>query len=729
DKNQNGSQSRNPKGRKGSARPVHFTAVTPGRGTGGVTGSIDIVTCPVQLLTIADWVDDHAGSREEARAFEIHRNLDSETACAAAEAELAGLQKRGSVLAAFLLGRMLMDGLHGEQDEARGRALLEKAADRGFGAACLELFGRGVRALGPNMSAEAVLDHMEWLSKGLELKDPGCAIMYGQSCLNGSIQDPEMMLGELLAALESPALRGNWQCLEMVFRLLLQNPSNDRPLAANALQTLKKLAERDFAPAQCLFGELYRTGFQVRKSDAQAIKWLKKAWQQKDSRAGLLLAEMLVDEEPEGKKRAQCLDILNALCAEGNGRAHALVARLLGQDSASDWREIAAQYGKAIELGCPDEAVPAGWAFCMGSPDREMRKAGLELLTRAAECNPAGLEIPIPDGPISEEERASILKRISFRQAAAPGRPVNGEALTRLARLRLNGMDGRPADTAEGMALLEKAAGQECAMAMGELAGILFEGLYGVPADAEKAEEWARKGWNFGNPRCGALLQAHDLINYDDGCDDGDEEDEEDDESLEDLYRAMADLHRLINLDDPYYILHSAVTERVMEALDEGDDADEDEDEEEDRDDADNLREDRDEDEEEWDDWDDDDEDEWDDDEDDIVLDGSEEAMDNAREMGAMMAGIYRDGLMHLDLALLAELARCFDGFDQLPEGGSASAGFLEKVGLAEGIPCAILAAFCRESMASPERAIQDGGRMLAALMPKKRRGRPKTKK
>ncbi|MDO5537686.1 MAG: hypothetical protein Q4F72_09175, partial [Desulfovibrionaceae bacterium] len=668
---------RNPR-KKESARLVNFSAIGPD--VREDDGGIDITTCSPQLIAVRDWLDEHSSSEDEVRAYRTVADLKDPATADSARAELARLQKRGSVLAAFFLGRMHLEGLRAEKDEKKGRALLEEAANRDFGPACFELFHSGWGDMAPDGGAEALTDSIGWLMRGLELNSPSCALFLGFACLSGTFPHKRAVLDDVLATLAPFAARGSWPCLETMIRLLMQNGRGDDAQGESALASLKALAERDFAPAQGLLGELCAKGFLVRKSDTQAVKWLKKAWQQNDSQAGLLLAELLVAGHPEGRKRDQCFDILRPLCGEGIGRAHALLARLLEQSgSEADWRESLVQYGKAIDLGSPGEAVRAAWAMVMAPRSEAMRRMGLTLLEKAAECDPP---LPdIPDGPFDEETRAQALKKLALRPLAAPGRPLNGEAMVCLARLRLNGMDGRAASAEEGLAMLEKAADNDCAQAMGELAGISFAGLYGVKADPEKAEDWARRGWAYSDSRCGALLAARGLLDAPAG----------DDEAS--LVLALISLQQMIGLEDSLHSLDRRVFSHVaaaVEAAEEEEEWDEDEDgeavfgddeEEEYVEDSperrtagpaagDDEEEDDEDDEEDWeeleydgDDEDDEEEDEeeGDEDEDDedgeLVLDGSDEAMERAFEMGVVMADSFLDGVTHLDMALVDMVA------------------------------------------------------------------------
>lgn len=440
---------------------------------------------------------------------DLAQGLNSPATVAVQVEALQALKEQGSVLAAFFTGMLHRDGIGVEKDAAEAERLLSSAADGGLATACLEMAallqsdgssgdGNADGAEGGEAADGADEDDplakaMPWLIRGMEMGSPGCADELARLVCEGlaGIGDEERAV--LCDRLDTFARAGSWPAAQLLLSLLqLFRPLPDQERRVKkAVEIVKEMARENWVPAIASLGSLTLEGGLVEQDTDRACQLLKKAWNRGDADAGCDLAR-LYEMYPEMEETA------------GAGRA--ILRSLAGKDVA----RACAELGCALiaDDGEAGEAAPAAEKAGSAASADAVRE-GLALLRRAADqgwingAAQAALSVAVrqrhPDCLAMALDLLTFLAEGGLEEAALD-----------LALLRLNGLDGRPADTAEGLAMLDAgdvpADPAERPGLAGFYADLYLNGLYGTPADEEKGLACARAGWDDHNPRACALL-------------------------------------------------------------------------------------------------------------------------------------------------------------------------------------------------------------------------------
>ncbi|MDO5538318.1 MAG: hypothetical protein Q4F72_12425, partial [Desulfovibrionaceae bacterium] len=436
-------------------------------------------------------------------------------------AGLDNLQREGSILAAWFLGLELMHEDNPAPDYPRARDLLARAAEAGHGPAFWMLHfllmdrwdcGRD------GGTPDGILDEaLSWLDRGLAAGSPNCALgcleLHADHHLFPMTAEEEDGLFDLLAPY---ARAGSWPCLEGALKLIeVRHFRPDDARTAEMLTLLGHCAgELGFAPAQRLAGRLYRTGAIMCDQNFETARaWLEPAWEQGDVEAGCELAELRIESElppllatdADMAAAEECRRLLEACRAAGSARATALAGRLRtcnAWDCSTMLDEAEQLLKEAVDAGCPNPAADTAWSMMLGSRD----SGTLDTLLRQAADEgrlPRALAARLDAMQNAGEDDWRRTGLRVLEHAAGQGCP---RAWLHLARLRLNGLDGKPSVAAEGLAMLARLAESGCPDALGELAGIRLLGLYGTDPDPDEAASLAVRGWGFRSARCFGIL-------------------------------------------------------------------------------------------------------------------------------------------------------------------------------------------------------------------------------
>ncbi|MDO5536404.1 MAG: hypothetical protein Q4F72_02585 [Desulfovibrionaceae bacterium] len=382
---------------------------------------------------------------------DLAQGLNSPATVAVQVEALQALKEQGSVLAAFFTGMLHRDGIGVEKDAAEAERLLSSAADGGLATACLEMAallqsdgssgdGNADGAEGGEAADGADEDDplakaMPWLIRGMEMGSPGCADELARLVCEGlaGIGDEERAV--LCDRLDTFARAGSWPAAQLLLSLLqLFRPLPDQERRVKkAVEIVKEMARENWVPAIASLGSLTLEGGLVEQDTDRACQLLKKAWNRGDADAGCDLAR-LYEMYPEMEETA------------GAGRA--ILRSLAGKDVA----RACAELGCALiaDDGEAGEAAPAAEKAGSAASADAVRE-GLALLRRAADqgwingAAQAALSVAVrqrhPDCLAMALDLLTFLAEGGLEEAALD-----------LALLRLNGLDGRPADTAEGLA-------------------------------------------------------------------------------------------------------------------------------------------------------------------------------------------------------------------------------------------------------------------------------------
>ena len=370
---------------------------------------------------------------------------------------------RGSVIAQRGLGMLYS----GSGDEAarydQAERWFREASEGGDPAACTALAMLIVNGQATSGTDE---DAFRLLSIAADEGHVEAMLYLGSLYRDGKGTDRDLSAAETW--FRRASVRGNRSAtLSLGFLLIEAIEPHDYVSGASVF---REAAEQGDPVGQYVLGKLYLAGLGVPPDDEKAFGWLNQAAEQ-----DLLPA----------------IEALAALHAGGRGvAADPMIASRLFERAAKAGSVDAPYHQAMLALATP----------LSGTGDEDIVTLLEESATRgsAAACIQLGILHAGSNRVEQDYGRAAIW----YAKAVDLG---SSDALFNLAFLRLQNLDPAPADTRNGVALLEEAAAQGNRAALWALHNIYREGEY-VPADPAMSDRWLVEAARYGSGAAAARL-------------------------------------------------------------------------------------------------------------------------------------------------------------------------------------------------------------------------------
>jgi len=258
--------------------------------------------------------------------------------------------------------------------------------------------------------------------------------------------------------------------------------------------------------AQHRLGLAWLQGLGGPRDAAEGQRWLAAAAEKGFAPARLDLALSLLSP-PAGARPdyARAAALLKAAAQQGDARAQYEYGYLLhkGQGVRLDFEDAVEWYGKAAEQGLPAAFGKLGYMHAQGYGVRKDDAAALEWWRKGAAAGDPESQYSLArrllpeDAPGRDEAQALDLLLRAAEQGYGPAQQA-------YAAMRLDGLGGQPADRAEGLYWLRRAAAQDQPEAQAMLARALL--ATGQRADLFEAFDWLRQALKSRHQAAQALV-------------------------------------------------------------------------------------------------------------------------------------------------------------------------------------------------------------------------------
>lgn len=267
---------------------------------------------------------------------------------------------------------------------------------------------------------------------------------------------------------------------------------------AQAVAWYRKAADQGNAAAQYNLGRLYDNGHGVPQDDAQALAWYRKAAEQGDAGAQTSLGAAYETGRGVPRDLAQAAEWYRKAADQDHAAAELILGTMYaaGRGVPQDFGQAVAWFRKAADRGSAAAEFNLGYLYSEGRGVPQDYREAIAWYRRAADQDYPGAQTNLG---VAYEAGRGVPRDFSqaadwYRKAADHGNAVAQYNLGKL----YDGGRGVPQDYRQALAWYRKAAAQDHAGA-GTSVGYAYDVGHGVPQDPAQAANWYRKAGDDGS--------------------------------------------------------------------------------------------------------------------------------------------------------------------------------------------------------------------------------------